>query len=248
MMRLLKYDWKRNSNSILGLMAVLLIIQVLITSVGSMNGMEFAVRLTLSMLSYGVVSAILLVIVCRTFDQNIRLYNRRLLPVRTIWSIASSVIQAWISMFILMALVILHLWIFWNMEGFGEIMNLSAVGVSDFILIALSGTWEFTFAILMIFFSITAARTVRKKWGVWLGILLFFVIQYVLQWLEHKFFTIESSLVGQTFAIRFEQGDTVAAIHEESLHIPIGPFVFEMLIAAVIVYAMVYLIDRKVEA
>ena len=248
MMRLLKYDWKRNANSVLGLMAILLIIQVLVTFVGSMNGWEFAARLTLSMLSYGVVSAILLVIVCRTFDRNIKLYNRRLLPVRTIWSVVASVIQAWICVFVIMILVVFQLWIFWNMEGFGDIMNLSVVDISDLMLMVLTGAWEFTFVMLMIFFSITVARTIRKQWGVWLGILLFFVTLNVIQWLEYKIFTVESSFVGQTFGIRMEQGDTVAAIHNETHQIPIGPVVFEMLIAAVIVYVMIYLIDRKVEA
>lgn len=248
MMRLLKYDWKRNSNVILGLMAVLLITQILIMSVGSMNDWEWGLMLVLSMLVYGAVSAILMVIVCRTFDQNIKLYNRRLLAVRTIWTIVSSLIQAWISTLVILTLVILHLWIFWRMLEIGPVLDLTKITVSDYILSAFVSIWQYTFIMLIIFFSITAARVIRKQWGLWFGILIFFFILYVIQWVEHKVLAVaDYKWVGATFSLRIEEGGTTAPFNHEALSVPVGPIIFEVLLAGLLIYVMVKLIDRKVE-
>lgn len=247
MMRLLKYDWKRNSNVILGLITVLLISEILFTSIGYIRGWEFWLIMPLSMVAYGVVSTILLVIVCRTFGQNIKLYNRRLLPVHSIWTIVSSLIQAWISTVVVMILVIIHLWIFWNMGSIGKILDLPSLVTSDYVLMALGGGWKYTFVMVTIFFSIVAALAIRKQWGLWFGILLFFVIQNVIQWVEYKIFTSDSAWVGQTFSIRIEEGGSATPITNETFQIPWGPFIFEILLAGVLIYAMVKLIDRKVE-
>ncbi|WP_422658487.1 hypothetical protein ACK8P5_22905 [Paenibacillus sp. EC2-1] len=247
MMKLLKYDWKRNSNVILGLMTVLLISETLFTSIGYTRGWELWLLVLLSMLAYGIVSTILLVIICRTFDQNIKLYNRRLLPIRSIWTIVSSLIQAWISTVIVMILVIIHLWIFWNIGSLGKIINLPRLITSDYVLMALGGGWKYTFVMITIFFSIVVARAIRKQWGLWFSIVLFFIIQNVIQWMEYKIFTSDSGWVGQTFSIRIEEGGTGTPITNETFQIPWGPFIFEILLAGVLIYAMVKLIDRKVE-
>ncbi|SMF68460.1 hypothetical protein SAMN05661091_0447 [Paenibacillus uliginis N3/975] len=247
MMRLLKYDWKRNASSVLGLMTILLIVQILITSAGYMRGWEFGVMLALSMLAYGVVSTILIVMVCRTFDQNIKVYNRRLLPVRSIWSIVSSLIQSWISMLILMVLVILHMTILWKIEGLEYVVRWSSFVALDYVVAAVAGIWKFTFVMLVIFLSITVARAIGKKGSLWIGILFFFAIQTAIEWLEFKIFTFDNGWVGQAFSFSVEQGG-MATINNEFIEIPLGPHVFEMLLAAGFIYAMVYLIDRKVEA
>lgn len=248
MMRLLKYDWKRNANSILGLMTILLIIEILLMSIGLMRGWELSLVMALSMVSYGIVNTIMLVIVCRTFDQNIKLYNRRLLPIRPIWTITSSLIQAWISILVLMSLVFLHLWIFWGMEGAEHlIVDIPSFITFDFVLVALAGAWKFTLVILLIFFSITVARAIGKQVGLWIGILIFFVIQNGVAWMEFKLFSSDSGWAGQAFTISFERGST-AAVNNNFIEIPLGSLVFEMLLAAAFVYAMVYLINRKVEA
>lgn len=248
MLKLLKYDWKRNASAVLGLMAILLITQILLNTVGFMNNWNNVLVLILSMLAYGLVIAILLVIVSKTFDRNLKLYNRRLLPVRSVWSILSSLIEALISMIVLMAVVILHIWIFWNMGGLGSIFNLSDTTTSDYVLTLLAAGWKFIFLFLSIFLAIVVARSTRKQWGVWVGILFFFILHNVIQWLEYNLFRAGDAWVGSFFSITVERGEATTMINNETLLVPIGPFLFELLLAGLFVYAMIYLIDRKVEA
>ncbi|WP_246059949.1 hypothetical protein [Paenibacillus lautus] len=59
---MLKYDWKRNATTLLGALAVLLIVQVVSTVTGSMRNWEPGVMMILSLLAYGSASALLLVL------------------------------------------------------------------------------------------------------------------------------------------------------------------------------------------
>ncbi|WP_106767201.1 hypothetical protein [Paenibacillus faecalis] len=244
MMKLLKYDWKRNANSVLGLMTILLIIEILVTTIGVMEGWEHWVILSTTMLTYGIVSTVLFIIVCRTFDQNIKQYNRRLLPVSPIWSIISSLIQAWISVIVLMSLVMLHLWILWNLEY--VMVDMSKFLSSESVLAALVSGWKFTFVIIVVFFSITVARVVGKQSGLWIGILLFFVIQNAVAWVEYKTFSSGNTWTGHIYSINIGSSGTTG-VDNHVFDIPIGPLLFEILLVAGFTYTMVYLINRKIE-
>ena len=90
MIKLFKYDWKRNSTTLLGAFAILLIVQIAITVAGSIRDWELGIMLGLSMLAYGSVSVLLLVVTGKNFGYNIKAYHRRLLPVHSVWNVVSS--------------------------------------------------------------------------------------------------------------------------------------------------------------
>ncbi|KKO51375.1 hypothetical protein [Paenibacillus sp. DMB20] len=247
MIKLLKYDWKRNASPVMGIIAVLLIIQISITTVGTMRNWEIGVMLVLSMLAYSAVSMTLFVMVCRTFDQNIKAYNRRLLPVRPINSIFSSLIQSFISLLGVMLLVAVHLWIYVNMEDGDRFIVWGGLTTEGMVATGLAAVWKFTFIIIVIFFCITVSRAVRVKGNIWIGIILFFVITNATSWLESKLDMAGNIWVSPMFTVYIKEGGSTASVMNDTIQIPWMPVVLELLLAAGFIYGMVKLIDRKIE-
>lgn len=247
MMRLLKYDWKRNSTTLLGAFAILLIVQIAITVTGSIRDWELGLSLGLSMLAYGSVSVLLLVVASKTFDYNIKAYHRRLLPVHSVWSVISSLILACASLLALCLLMALHLWYYWNAAGIPwEMIRFSDYPVMYYVGLALLTAWKFIFLMITIFFAIAVANSITKKGSVWIGILVFFVLHNLLSWISQLLFGEEAAWVGPMATISFEnEADFTVSAAQYTL--AWGAFVFEVIVAALIVYATVYLIDRKVE-
>ncbi|MEJ9220451.1 hypothetical protein P4H46_19990 [Paenibacillus glucanolyticus] len=247
MMKLLKYDWKRNSTTLLGAFAILLIVQIAITVAGSIRDWELGIMLGLSMLAYGSVSVLLVVVASKTFDFNIKAYHRRLLPVRSVWSVASSLIMACVSLLVLGILAALHMWYYWNSAGIPlQDIHLSEFPITYAIGLALMMAWKLIYLMITIFFSITVGRSITKKGSVWIGILVFFALQNILGWLSHVIFGEKVAWVGPMATISFGN-ETDFAVSAGEYTLAWGALAFEVVLAALILYATVYLIDRKVE-
>ena len=75
--------------------------------------------LGLSMLAYGSVSVLLLVVTGKNFGYNIKAYHRRLLPVHSVWNVVSSLLLACVSLLALGILMALHLWYYLNARHLG---------------------------------------------------------------------------------------------------------------------------------
>ncbi|MCV4235813.1 hypothetical protein OHJ21_32080 [Virgibacillus sp. LDC1] len=247
MMRLLKYDWKRNSTTLLGAFAILLIVQIAITVTGSIRDWELGVMFGLSMLAYGSVGVLLLVVAGKNFGYNIKAYHRRLLPVRSVWNVASSLILACVSLLVLGILMAVHLWYYWSSAGIWGNINLADVPVSYYVGLALLMVWKFIYLMIAIFFAITVASSITKKGSTWIGILVFFVLQYVLGWLSQVLFGEEAAWVGPMASISFYEKEADITVSTVQYTLAWGALAFEVVLAALILYATVYLIDRKVE-
>ncbi|GIP01319.1 MULTISPECIES: hypothetical protein [Paenibacillus] len=247
MMKLFKYDWKRNSTTLLGAFAILLIVQIAITVTGSIKDWELGVKLALSMLAYGSVSVLLLVVTGKNFGYNIKAYHRRLLPVRSVWNVVSSLLLACVSLLALGILMALHLWYYWSSAGIWENINFADVPVSYYVGFALLMVWKFIYLMIAIFFAITVSRSITKKGSTWIGILVFFVLQYVLGWLSQVLFGDEAAWVGPMANISFFEKEADITVSTMQYTLAWGGLAFEVIMAALILYATVYLIDRKVE-
>ncbi|WP_194544719.1 hypothetical protein [Paenibacillus sp. JZ16] len=247
MMKLLKYDWKRNSTTLLGAFAILLIIQMAITVTGSIREWKLGIMFGLSMLVYGSMSVLPLVVACRTFDFNIQAYHRRLLPVRSVWNVVSSLILACASLLALCVLMALHLWYYWDSASIPwETLHFSDFPVLYYIGLALHMVWKFIYLMITIFFAITMARSITKKGSVWIGILVFFVLQYILGWLSNLLFGEGAAWIGPMTTISFEN-EVNFTVSGGQYTFAWGAFAFDVIMTALILYATVYLIDRKVE-
>ncbi|MGV2795207.1 hypothetical protein GNF78_18590, partial [Clostridium perfringens] len=92
MMKLLKYDWKRNANTFSGLLAVLVLVQIILSMIGKVRGWDESVIVVSSFIFYVTAGIITMILVCNTFESNIKAYHRRLLPVHPAWTVLSSLL------------------------------------------------------------------------------------------------------------------------------------------------------------
>ncbi|MGG1877852.1 hypothetical protein ABDI30_09810 [Paenibacillus cisolokensis] len=243
MMRLLKYDWKRNSTTVLGTLAVLIIIQTAIMVTGMIRGWDPIVMLVSSLMGYSSIGVLLIVLVVRTFDYNIRSYQRRLLPLRSVWTILSPLFMGVLGMIALAILVLTHLWLHFYFLGFQQLGVELGLLFQDanFLLGIWRLIWGFSYIILSIFFATAVARTIPRKSGVWVGILVFVLLHNMIDWVGR-------GLLGQGYWTESEITETGLSITMGPLGQSMGKTIYEMVVAALLLFATAYLIDRKVEA
>ncbi|NMO97565.1 hypothetical protein [Paenibacillus lemnae] len=246
MIKLLKYDWKRNAGSISGLLAVLMIVQVLIGSMYYTGRWDSEVSIGLSMMVYGIVSTILLIMVFKTYDYNIRAYHRRLLPVPPLSSVTATMIQASAAMILILLLAACHIWVFWSISEWSEVLQFVHVQWSHVLVMLVSGFLKFIFFVAIVLFCITVSRSFRSKGSIWIGILLFFIIQSAVSWVSNKLFG-EAPLTYQILTVRLEGRNYETAAVEEVVNGFWRPMLLELILTIALVYVAVKLIDRKVE-
>lgn len=252
MMNLLKYDWKRNANTFLGMAVVLLILEALIAYFGIRQEWGSEAILPLSILLYSCAGVFLIVLGCKTFEHNLKAYHRRLLPLHPVWAVFSAILLSWVSLLLLLALMFIHALVldYTSILGLEELLD--SVRAKEVFYIFLLGMWQYTLLIITIFLAITvgAMVSIRGKAGTWVGILFFFVIQNVIGLLERWFFGGGKGNLYNFGSISVDTGPS-----EMSAGVTVtqltgfnwGAIVFELSIVALMVWVIAYIINRKLE-
>ena len=250
MMKLLKYDFKRNGARILGIGAVLILVQLSIMLF--INSIE--IQLVLSTLAYVIAGVILFTTIIRTYSYNLKAYHRKLLPVHTLKSILSPIIMGVICMLILCLAFTIHGIVFLSYQGELEsVKELFRTYPTDTIMSVLSLFWMFVHVLIAIFLAITIATSIRSKGSFWIGIVAFFRIVNGIAWIENRLFG--NSDWGIVRILSDESHTVVNGISPNVNYSFgyfsgefIGTFIFELVCSIAFLYVMVKLIDRKVEA
>jgi hypothetical protein len=249
MIKLLKYDFKRNAMMIIGVMAILILAQVTMMLFISNNEVETV----LSILVYIIAGVILFITPIRTFAYNLKAYHRKLLPVHTWKSILSPMIMGGLSLLILSLLAGIHGYAYLSIYGDIQIiLDYISMYPLDTIMTIFTAIWIIIHIMITIFLSITIAASIRMKGSTWIGILSFFLIVNGLSWIESRF-TGDSN--GQPFQFFSLQTDSIGngistTTNFNSMYLSgnfIGTFIFELVCSIAFLYIMVKLIDRKVE-
>ncbi|WP_068787277.1 hypothetical protein [Paenibacillus phocaensis] len=251
MMKLLKYDIKQNANTVLGLIAVLVIVQGLLSMAGRLRQWDTGAILVLTIVLYLAAAIILLVQVCKTFAYNIKAYHRRLLPLHPVWTIASSLLFSWLVALVMAILISVHaaLYVRTGQMPF-DLIQIRVSGIKDIALIAFSLLWIYTLLVLTIFLSIAigASVSIRGKAGTWVGIVTFFVIQNGLSWLEDLLFGESDTAILKFGTLHVGSSEEISSGTAKAVQlIPLGPFLLEAAVAALMVYATTYLLKKRIE-
>ena len=93
-------------------------------------------------------------------------------------------------------------------------------------------------------FAITVSRSISKKGSTWIGILVFSCCNTYLAGLAKCF---RRRCGGPVLWLAFHFRESRRYGIDRAIYISMGALAFEVILAALIVYATVYLIDRKVE-
>lgn len=245
MLKLLKYDIKRNLNSFLSMMAILVIAQLLVSVFGNIRGWDNAIILGLSLILYIVAAVMMTVAVCKTFGTNLKAFNRRLLPVHPIWAIFSTLLLGFIAMIVFFIIVGIHAFLYDQfISDFGSFSNMDWSGFTEAIFV---GVWSYGLTLLIIFMAITigASVTINGKSATWIGIIAFFIIQNGMSYVEYLLFGDNKSTMVQ-FEINSNGFKGSTGVAEKLDLFSWGSFLFELGCAGLMVYLISYLISKKV--
>lgn len=251
MLRLLKYDWKRNANLSLGLLAVLVFLQIAIGVVGNVRGWEQSLIFVLSFMLYAMTGIILIILASKTYENNIKAYSRRLLPIRPMWTAVSSIVLWWILSLVLGVIVIIHYIIYSRFVYFGSWFPQEFVvsDVLDWLKIVFITGWMLTFLMICILASITigASVSLRGKAGTWVGILAFILIPNAVSWVEHWLFRGYDKTLVQFGSVEYSNVSVNAEVMPVAPLLSVGQLLFEGVVMVLLLVLINYLMSKKVE-
>ncbi|NUU64463.1 hypothetical protein [Paenibacillus agri] len=245
MLKLMKYDFRRNRDQILGLYAVTLLLEAVIWILAEVYHWENLSMLVLQAVTYFSAAIFLVVLACRTYSTNLKSYGRKLIPVKTLYTVLSPLLLNLILLIVLIALAVLHVAIygfvypdilpkdFWYIS-FISVLNL--LGAAMVFLIALT-------------FSITVSHSLPFRSKVWIGILTLFVLNLILGLVEGQLFPDSGGWMELAFRYNFTSGEYLNAngIEAAGKAFDIGPALIETVFCLILLYASTWLVKKKVE-
>ena len=253
MMKLLKYDLKRNATSFLSVGTILILLQLILSIVGNVRGWDQIAILVLSLVLYSFTATLSVILVTITYRNNIKAYSRRLLPKRSIDTVLSVLVLGWITGVVLIAISLLHGVIYNFFVGVVSDDQIAEIlgSLSDVLTVLFQMFWAYTFLFVTIILSSTISASIKGKVGRWIGIVSFFTIQSVLAWVEMKLLKVSDNGMGLVIfqgtdvkvtnvadggQLTFDR--SVLAIDWRSVGI-------ELVFIGLIIYATVLLLNRK---
>lgn len=246
LLKLVKYDWKRDAGFLLILGALFVLAGAAVTVYGEIKNLSTDLIYVLTFLIYLAVIITFCVTICRTYERNLRHINRRLLPLPALYTVLSPLLLGILGLFVIGVIGVLHLLVL------GAVMDTVHLRVFD--VLANRGFWAMSMSsilfIVIIFTSITVAKVFRGKKSSWIGAAFFIALQLVLQWVEVKLFPSMNVSTDQFFeSVNVRIADSSDAVIQVQATVPNfwGPLLFEAAAIVGLVYVMTYLINRKVQ-
>ncbi|GGG89181.1 hypothetical protein [Paenibacillus radicis (ex Gao et al. 2016)] len=247
LLKIMKYDWKRNNVAFTTFTAVFAIVQLFLLFSHSLLNWNANIVYIFSSVGFIVPVSMIVVFMCKTYAANLSSYSRRLIPVSGGWTIASPLVLGSIALILLP-------FVFY---GYSELYN--AVTGSNFhvlnpIVDSLSNVaaaliiyfWTLLFLTIAIQFSITLAKSVSiKKLGPWVGIAAFFIIQMVVSWIDNLLFDNDGSF---NFVAETDSAANVISYQVQLWNAQLwGSAILQAVVAAIMFYTMVKLLNKRVQ-
>jgi hypothetical protein len=254
MIRLLKYDWKRNSNALVAATVILILAQIAIAVISEVNDWKTILAYILSVVVYVFAGLMLFLMVCQTYNANLKAYSRRLLPIPSLYAVASPLMLLLGGMAVLLVLFLLHEFVYATWLGMYEsvysIMS-ERLSFGSLLSLLLGCAWITVAGTIFVMFCITFARTFEGKTGTWLGIAMFIGLSIATSWIGSNFLptpaggdvplgitgisVIESAPDGLGITVTGFQG------------IAFVSFLFELGYTIALLYGIRYMIHRKIK-
>ena len=239
MLKLVKYDFRRNRDMILAVFVVTIIVQIWIGFVNFTEQEMFS----LNAVVYVIAVLIVYVFALRTYVHNLKSYNRRLLPIKTLYTVLSPMVLFLFLLLGVVMMVLIHLGVYAIMYSTSYLPTSFWKGASFSVVLLF---WFTGFSMLLVMFSITVALSIRFKGRVWIGIVTCFILQYVISFLEEWIF--EGSMSDNALRVGLIDESTFRSMSSLSREVSIiWPTLFEALIALIMLYGIVKLVKKRVE-
>lgn len=246
MLKLLKYDWRRNSLVFYVCIALLVALNALFEIGLLVWDWNQYVVFSFTIMAFVAAGITLFVRNATLFSDNLKSYSRRLLPVSPYQEIGSIFVVQLIYTIILSILLTLTLYLlsftfdFMNLEK----LNVSIESNGFLVVTVLYGIWSTVNTLLYIFFAITIALTFRVKYRVWIGTGVFIVLTMIISRIADIIFGKSSNM-----GIQAGPGDSAVFLLFPSQYLSkfIAGFLFEIVVAAIIAYCTALLMKKKIE-
>lgn len=253
MMRLLKYDWKKNSTMLLSTAVILILAEAGLTIAGYTRGWEEGITFGLSVMLYVFACMMAVIMTYRTFFGNAKSYSRRLLPVRTVWSVLSPMVLGLLVLIGIGILICIHLGIFSLIFGVPDFKGISTEAIPQLLKVTaifiFQIFWAYLFSYMAIALSIAIALMFQRG-RVWIGILSFIIIQNVISWIISSLF--KANFGGIPFLnVKLQSNLMVGGevvFPDDIMLIRWGETLLEAVFVVLMLYATVLLLNRRVEA
>lgn len=252
MSKLLKYHFRHNAVLLLGTLALLLLLQISVLLFVPRGEMAQAYGLAVSLMAY-VGACIVAVVACiKSFYMSLRSPSRRLLPLKPVTFIFSSVLFGLICIFIVEFIAFAEGALVKRVLT-GGILHDAIVPfrAEDFLAGGVIGLWSSAFYSLTVFLFLAYLFSFRFKGRVAAGILGLILLQNTAAYLETKLFKEQSQEAVQFFSVKLFESDSAGRV-AVPVYYPLGswftgPFLLELAIAAVMFGVTLWLMKHKVE-
>ncbi|ASA21262.1 hypothetical protein [Paenibacillus donghaensis] len=243
MLKLVKYDFRRRRDQLAAVLAIVILLQVAITITTFVDSPH---KPMLNTMVYLIAALLGLGYAMHTYVQNLVSYQRRLLPVSTLHTLLSPIIFYWGLLIVLLSLGLVQLGIL-HITGSNIELPVNT-GTFGFRVIAES-FWSTTSLLVMFMFSFTLARSFRYK-GYWrIGIFTYFVLQYLVVFVERQLFGVEKTELRYSLEINVIGDESAAG--GNLFQMPdsnLGLIVFEVVLVLLLLAGMARLIRSRVES
>lgn len=253
MIKLLKYDWKRNGNSILAAFIILLLAQTALTTLGWAYSWDEIFLFVLTIMLYAVGGFLAFLMACQTFNSNIKAYSRRLLPLPSLYTILSPVILIITAQIVIGLLYVAHDMIFTQLFSEDSLLTVvrSHMSAVEIVSVVLGIVWGTISTTIVIFFAIASSHIVGGRGGTFIGIVVAVVMFTVIPWLEWLIFpninaSNESFGFFRLVSKETENGSTVIEVVPFEL-MQLGIVLFEVAVIVAMVYGIIYSMERKMK-
>lgn len=253
MMKLLKYDWKRNATPILAAFIILVVAELALTIVGWSNGWDDIAVYMITVMMYGFAGFLAFLMACQTFKSNIKAYSRRLLPLPSLYTVVTPIILLLLLHLVLSLLYIVHDGILSLLFEKDTPLTLASpyLDAASSAFIAAGYVWGLVFTTIVVFFSIAVSQTVEGRSGTFIGIVVCLGLITFLSFIE-SFISPASDDSSQNLGfinlVLREAPDgsvTVDVVPFVMSHL--GVMLFELAAGAALVYGIVYMMNRKMK-
>jgi len=245
MLKLVKYDFRRNRDQIWVSFGLLILLQLGIWISAELSNWTREAMLVSNVTSYIIVGVVILVQACRTYTYNLKAYHRRLLPLKEVYTVLSPLLLNLFLLAGLAALAAVHLGLYDLFGGEWIPANLwPAAFTVGFLLL-----WTACFQFILLMLAITVACSLRIKGRIWIGIATLFLLQNGIDALGRWIFGEVSYTLDNVlqFHVTAEGSLSNGGMTVSGAVFPVWATVYETVLAVVLIYVITVLIKKRVE-
>lgn len=254
MIRLLKYDWKRNANALVAATVILILAQIAIAVLGEVYDWQPIMAYILSVVVFAFAGLMLFLTVCQTYNANLKAHSRRLLPIPSLYAVASPLLLLLGGMTLLFVLFLLHEFVYATWLGLDVSVIAAIIEQLPFgriIGFLIGCAWIAVAGTIFILFCITFARTFEGRIGTWMGIAMFIGLSILTSWFGTEVIPTPASgdvpfgMTGISLTESAQNGLELTVTGFEG--IALVSFLFELGYTIALLYGIRYMIHHKIK-